>query len=113
MNKTARSLVSFAAGFVLALSLCLAVPAQGGGLTITLPAGMTTAQKADVVEAFASAYGWTGTAPDGSVETKVQHFQRRVAEYIRAVYRAEKIKAASTTAGTTAGADADAVTAPL
>lgn len=47
-------------------------------------------------DAFAAAYGWSATLPDGSnnPETKAQHRARRIKEYIKEVVFAEERKAA-------------------
>jgi len=46
-------------------------------------------------DAFATAYGWSATLPDGSAnpETKAQHRARRIKEYIKAITRSQETAA--------------------
>ena len=47
-------------------------------------------------DAFATAYGWSATLPNGSPnpESKAQHRARKVKEYIKEITRSEETKAA-------------------
>lgn len=48
-------------------------------------------------DAFATAYGWSATLPDGTTpnpETKAQHRARRIKEFIKETTKAEENKVA-------------------
>jgi len=73
-------------------------------ITLTVPDAI--AQR--VLDGFASQKGYTGTAPDGTAETKAQFLKRKLGEHVREIVLRAEMQAAAAAAGAAAQRKADA-----